>query len=98
MVIFTKENFIERCRDVLDDTFILTPKNLVEQLRKSVRKAAGLEPGGGLDPIEAEKYSRMESHLLDIIRIIEAHSNEKFDIRAVINEELINKEVIDEKV
>ena len=37
----------------------------------------------------------MEGHLLDIIRIVEAHSDEKLDVRAVINNRLLIKELIE---
>ena len=49
----------------------------------------GLEPGAGLDPIGAQRYSRMESQLLDIIRLVEANSDERFDVGAVINTALL---------
>ena len=72
MVTFTERNFIERCQDVRDATNVQTPENLVDQLRKSVRGVADLQPGARLDPIEAEKYSRMEAQLLDLVRIVES--------------------------
>jgi hypothetical protein len=89
---FTKQRFIETCLDVRANTSILTHENLVERLRESVREAVGLEPGGGLDPTEAEQYSRVESQLLNIIRIVEAHSDEKFDIGAVMNQAMLEDE------
>lgn len=89
MAIFTEENFIELCRDVRNATYVLTPENLIDQLRKSIRNSAGLDPYGGLDPTESEEYSRMEAHLLDIVRIVEAQSNLKFDVLALINKEIV---------
>ena len=68
-------------------------ESLIERLRDTVRQAVGLELGGGLDPIDARNHSRMEGHLLNIISIVEAHSDERFDVLAVIKKELLDEEV-----
>ena len=86
---FTEQNFIELCRDVRENTYVPTSENLVDQLRTAVREAAGVEPGVGLNPMEAERYSRMERQIFDIVRIIEARIDTKFDVLAVINKEII---------
>ena len=80
---------------MLANTNVLTRENLVAQLRKSVRAAVGFEPGECIDPIEGEKYSRMERHLLDTVQIVESYSDEKFDVQSVINNHLLNKELIE---
>jgi hypothetical protein len=90
---FTKQSFIKFCQDVRDNAEDSTPKEkLIERLRNSVRQAVGLEPGGGLDPIDAKTHSRMEGQLLNIIRIVEAHSDERFDVLAVIKKELLDED------
>lgn len=91
MTILSQQILIEQCEDVLDSTVDYTPnEKLVEMLRRAIRKLLGLDPGECLDPMEAKTCSRMESHMLDIIRLVQANSDEEFDVRAVINTVLLS--------
>jgi hypothetical protein len=90
MTILSQQILIEQCEDVLDSTVDYTPnKKLVEMLRGAIRSLLGLDPGEGLDPMEAGTFSRLDSHMLDIIRLVQANCDEKFDVRAVINTVLL---------
>ena len=48
-----------------------------------------------MDPIDAEKYSRIKGHLFDIVRVIEAHLDKAFDVQSAIQTHLLNKYLIE---
>ena len=90
MTILSQQILREQCEDMLDNTVAYTTnEKLVEMLRRAIRSLLGLDPGECLDPMEAQMYSRMESHVLDIVRLVQANCDEKCDVRAVINTALL---------